>query len=264
MKEFIVFASVIAILINSAFAKTGFPKEWGVARMLTSSIYRNELSGGKRIPDTWEDMIEISWTKSGRISQSSYYIKLVNSFALVPTCPVIKKDSKIPNEYSGKRLFLISRYQIYTASANQGRCMILIDRSSAESGVVISAPYFIPEATAQLIMAQIPGFDPTQQPLAFDDDFLLANKNKFQGEYLDSTIRSIEENKQAEAKSGSLHQSNIFPKKDKDGIQKSLQKIQAAKDANPLYRNFTTWLVTGISLILGVIFWRFMIRKKTR
>ena len=264
MKEIIIFASVFSILINFAFAKSGFPKEWGVARMFTSSLYNNELLGGKRVPDTWEDMIEISWIKSGKISKSSYYIKIVNSFALVPHSPVIKKDSKIPNEHSGKRLFLISRYQIHTASSTQGRCMILIDPFNTESGKIISAPYFVPEATAQLIMAQIPDFDPTQQPLAFDDDFLLANKNKFQGEHLDSTIRAIEKNKQAEARLVSSQQSNIIHKKDKDGIQKNLQKIQAAKDANPLFRNFTTWLVTGIALILGVILWLFMIRMKNR
>jgi hypothetical protein len=264
MKQLIFFASVISILINFAFAKSGFPKEWGMARMLTSSLYNNELSGGKRIPDTWEDMVEISWTRSGKISQSAYYIKLVNSFALVPTSPVIKKDSKIPNEYSGKRLFLISRYQIYTASSTQGRCMILIDPPSAESGRIISAPYFVPEATAQLIIAQIPDFDPTEQPLAFDDDFLLANKNKFQGEHLDSTIRAIEKNKQAEARSDNPQKQDIVLKKDKDRIQKKLQKIQAEKDANPLFRNFTTWLVIGVILILGIISWRLMNRIKTR
>ncbi len=264
MKQLIVFASVISILINFAFAKSGFPKEWGVARMLTSSIYNNELLDGKRIPDTWEDLIEISWIKSGKISKSSYYIKVVNSFALVPTCPVIKKDSKIPNEYSGKRLFLISRYQIYTSSSTQGRCMILIDPPSAESGKIISAPYFVPEATAQLIIAQIPDFDPTQQPLAFDDDFLLANKNKFQGEHLGSTIGAIEKNRQAEARSTNPQQPDTIHNKDKDSIQKNLQKVQAEKDANPIFRNFTIWWMIGISLISGIIFWSFVNRIRIR
>lgn len=264
MKQSIIFVSVISILFNFAFAKSGFPKEWGVARMLTSSIYNNELLGGKRIPDTWEDLIEINWIKSGKISKSSYYIEIVNSFALVPHSPAIKKDSKMPNEYLGKRLFLISRYQIYTASSTQGRCMILIDPPSAESGKIISAPYFVPEVTAQLIMAQIPDFDPTQQPLAFDDDFLLANKNKFQGEHLDSTIQAIEKNKQAEARPTNHQQPDTIHKKNKDSIQKNLQKVQAEKGDDYILRNFATWLVIGISVISGIIFWRLMNKIKTK
>ena len=113
-------------------------------------------------------------------------------------------------------------------------------------------------------MAQIPDFDPTKQPLAFDDNFLLENKNKFQGKDLDSTILAIEKDKQAEARSANPQQPDLVQRKDKDSIQKNLQKVQAEKNAYPIFRNFTIWWMIGISLISGIIFWSFVNRIRIR
>ena len=113
-------------------------------------------------------------------------------------------------------------------------------------------------------MAQIPDFDPTKQPLAFDDNFLLENKNKFQGKDLDSTILAIEKDKQAEARSANPQQPDLVQRKDKDSIQKNLQKVQAEKNAYPIFKNFTIWWIIGISLILGIIFWSFVNSTRIR
>lgn len=257
--------AILCILISSKSiqAERKVPKELGFARLMTGLLANNVLLGGNRIPEGWSDFMLVNYMKKEAI-HSAFSLKSINSFALVPHSPVIKENKGIPTEFSGKRLFLISRYKIHTASSDQGRCVILIYPSANESDKIISAAYFIPEITAQLILNQIPGFDPTKQPLAFDDNFLLENKNKFQGNHLDSTIRAIEKDKHAEAISAIPQQSDTVHQKDKDSIQKNLQKIQAAKEDNPLLKDFMTWVVIGVSLILAIISWRFMNRMKTR
>ena len=263
MKRLKIFIFYFVISSNCSQAKSDLPKEFGYARLMTVQLSNNLLLGGNPIPEGWNEFMLVNYMKTEAIHSASNF-KVVNSFALVPHSPLIKENKEIPTEYSGKRLFLISRYKIYTASLGQGRCAILIYPSANESEKTISEAYFIPEITAQLIMAQIPDFDPTKQPLAFDDNFLLENKNKFQGKDLDSTILAIEKDKQAEARSANPQQPDVVQRKDKDSIQKNLQKVQAEKNAYPIFRNFTIWWIIGISLISGIIFWSFVNRIRIR
>lgn len=259
MKRLRIFILYFLVSSNFLQAKSDLPKEFGCARLMTVQLSNNSLLGGKSIPEGWSDFMFVNYMKT-EARPSAYIFKLINSFALVPTCPSIKKSPGIPTEYSGKRLFLISRYKIYAASSFQGRCMILINPPSAETGKIISAPYFIPEATAQLILAQIPDFDPIEQPLAFNDNFLLESKNKFQGKHLESTILAIEKYNQALAKSP--NSKTLETPREKDVVQKQLQKNQAAKDDSFILRYLPMWCTLGIALILGVTGCYFIHTKK--
>lgn len=255
MKFLKIFIFYFVISSNSSQAKSELPKEFGYVRMMTVQLSNNSLLGGNPIPEGWRDFMLVNYMKTESLHSASNF-KVVNSFALVPHSPVIKENKEIPKEYSGKRLFLISRYQVYTDSLGQGRCIILIYPSTNESDKIISAAYFIPEATAQLILAQIPDFDPTEQPLAFDDNFMLENKNKFQGKHLESTILAIEEYNQAEAKSP--NSKTLETPRDKDVVQKQLQKIQAAKDASFILKYLPMWCTLGVVLMLGITGWYFI------
>jgi hypothetical protein len=259
MKSIILILLYLLVLNNYSQAKSGRPKEFAYARLMTSMLSNNILLGGKKIPEGWSDLMQIHYMKK-EVSPSASEFKAFNSFALVPSSPVINKHKEIPAEYIGMRLFLISRYKIHTNSLAPGRCVILIYPPTQKSDEVTSNAYFIPETTAQLILAQIPDFDPTAQPLAFDDDFLVANQKKFQGEDLGSTIREIEKARVGK-NPGEIANTEISHEVSRDLIQKKLQKKEAEWQGNIFLRNLTPWSVTGFLTIGCVIFWYFRHRK---
>jgi hypothetical protein len=253
MKKIISLILYFFILSNCLQAKNDRPKEYAYARLMTVLFSNNRLMGGKEIPEGWSDYIQISYMKKEATPSASYF-KAVNSFAIVPNAPLIKKQKEISTEYSGARLFLISRYKIHTDSLGPGRCVILLYPSSEKIDKVTSAAYFIPETTAQLILAQIPDFDPTAQPLAFDDDFLVANQKRFQGEDLDSTILEIEKSRAAK-KPSEIVKTGLNQQIDRDLIQKRIQRKEAERQNKIFLRNLTPWSVTGFITLVCAIVW---------
>lgn len=257
--NYLSFILLLSLNSNECLQTKGRPKEFAYARLMTGMLSNNILLGGKGIPEGWHDFMQINYMKKEATPSASEF-KAINSFALVPSSPVIKKQKEIPAEYIGMRLFLISRYKIHTKSLDPGRCVILIYPPTQESEKTVSNAYFIPETTAQLILAQMPDFNPVAQPLAFDDDFLVANQKKFQGEDLDSTILEIEKSR-AGKKTVEIANTGISLEVSRDLIQKKLQKKQAEWQGNIFLRNLTPWSVAGFVTIGCAIFWYFRHRK---
>jgi hypothetical protein len=253
MKHIILILLYFLISNNGSQATSDLPRELGAARLMTGLLSNNVLLGGKEIPEGWGELMQIDYMKREATPSASYF-KAINSFALVPHAPLVKKQKEISTEYSGARLFLISRYKIYTNARAPGRCVILIFPSVDKFEKNTIAAYFIPETTAQLILAQIPDFDPTAQPLAFDDDFLVANQKRFQGEDLDSTILEIEKSRAAKKPSG-IVKTGLNQEIDRDLIQKKIQRKQAEWQNNIFLRNLTPWSVTGFITLVCAIVW---------
>lgn len=123
----------------------------------------------KGIPEKWDDLVLVEKMKGGMVKHQLEMAQAINSFALVPDSPMISASPGISRDYSGHRLFLISRVENFTKSSGSGRCAILIKPEEPDSTPIRIFSYFIPEETARLILKTIPDFDPAEQPLAFED-----------------------------------------------------------------------------------------------
>lgn len=207
--------SLIALLVFGISALAD-EESRGIAQMnvcgsLERSLIDNYLIAKKRLPKSWDDFEEIALSKKGSLQLDAFRIKTINSFALVPGCPVIQTQPGIPSDYRGRRLFLISRQEVVTKSSQRGRCAILIEPEGIDSNPSRTYSYFISEEAAQLILKQISRFDPEKQPLAFDEQFILRNKNRIKGNALDQTIKRLERSRpsvHSEADSASISTSS--------------------------------------------------------
>jgi hypothetical protein len=126
------------------------------------------------------------------MKRDAYLIKSANSFALVPGAPSIREQQGISRSYYGNRLFLISREETSIRTGARGRCVILIRPEGLNSKPLQTFSYFVPEVEAQLILKQIPGFDPKKQPIAFNNLFIYQNRSTIKGDQLSGLISKLE------------------------------------------------------------------------
>ena len=145
----------------------------------------------EELATSWDDFIQIQMIKNGSSAKDGFTIKTLNSFALVPGSPVIENRPGIPREFVGYRVFLTSREET-TLRKERGRCMIFVKLSGTPDGRTRILSPFVPEERAQHILNQFPDFDPTKQPVAFDDVFIYKNRKAIKGDALDGLIRRLE------------------------------------------------------------------------
>jgi hypothetical protein len=186
MKSLILIVFVTLLSSKYSYSNSSLQTaEMGVCKELEASLVIQFIVSGKDLPMTWDEFEEIGLIKKNSLERQSFKIKSINSFSLVPNTPLIRDQLGISHQYSGLRLFLISRRGIATKSSGVGRCAILIGPNGAGSEALRTYSYFIPEETSKLILDQINGFDPLKQPLAFDDKFISENRNTIKGNWLE-------------------------------------------------------------------------------
>ena len=141
-------------------------------RALEQEIGYTFLDEKKELPSSLEEFEGMRAVAGiGTKQLNPYGIKAINSFVVVPGAPEIKNAPGIPDKLVGKRLYIISRFPTHDrspADADQsdllsgGRRAILISDHDSR----LDIPW-IPEPTAQLLIAQIKGFVPQEQTPAF-------------------------------------------------------------------------------------------------
>jgi hypothetical protein len=155
---------------------------------IESNLLYQFVNVRKDLPVSWDEFQTISMTKSGLLQYQTFRAKTINSFALVPGAPIIQPQPGISREYSGHRLFLISRDETFTKTPVSGRYAILIKPEELDSKPVQTYSHFIHEETAQIILKQIKGFDPQRQPLAFENFDQLERNKKSQQDQLNQQV----------------------------------------------------------------------------
>lgn len=230
--------------LNADMIKTA---EAGVVYNLGMELEVQIDSLGKELPKSWDDFETIGMMKNGLLKHQLFQAKTINSFALVPTAPIIEAQPGISQEYQGHRLFLISKKENFTTNKGSGRYAILIKPQELDSQPMRIFADFIPEGTAKLILNKIPDFDPARQPLAFED------------------LSPFEREKQQ-------FQENIRPSKDSLSLEDANQPLERnqqrelglpdsdssneAKDTKENHPHFG-WIVAGsfLILILAIMSW---------
>lgn len=229
---------VISMLIVLGFtvlsnANSTSSAELVICREIESNLLNQFIDEHKNLPVSWAEFEGISMTKRGLLQYQSFRAKTINSLALVPGAPIIKSQLGIPREYSGWRLFLISRDKNFTKTSGDGRYAILIKPEELDSKSMRTYSYFIPEETAQIILKQINGFDPQKQPLAFENiDQLEQNKKSRQ----DQSTQEIRKHLRQKGELGP--DDEILPQHHKS-----------------MWWNNGLWIAAGISLFVFLI-WR--------
>lgn len=162
---------VLLVSLISSFSEGSTKSISGIriCNSLVGELYVFRESGKKDLPKSWDAFESIRLMKSGSLKHQLSRAKIINSLSLVPGSPIIDADPRIPREYRGLRLFLISREGSFIDSSGSGRCAILIKPEELDSKPLVIYSDFITEDTAKLILSKIPNFDPAHQPLAFKD-----------------------------------------------------------------------------------------------
>lgn len=168
MKKSLTIAILASCLPSLVMASGGISAEFGVCRELEIAL-GFQMDEEKKLPASWDDFEKVRVMKKGTIKHQLFTAKAINSFALVPGAPVIEHQAGIPHEYPGYRLVFISREAGKSKSSGIGRCALLADPEGQNSKQFKVYAVFFPENLAQIILKQIDGFDPSKQPLAFED-----------------------------------------------------------------------------------------------
>lgn len=165
------FFFLILVILKSNILTAGGRRsaEFGVCNDMAMSLDFRLNHENKELPNTWDDFEMIRVMKKGTMKHQLFSAKTINSFALVPGAPEIKPQTGIPYEYPGYRLVFISREGGRSKSSGIGRYALLADPGGKNSKQFPVYSVFFPENLAQIIIKQIDGFNPKNQPLAFDD-----------------------------------------------------------------------------------------------
>ena len=173
--------------LNCEATSKGYPKMDG-AYFIEGSL-RGKLSN-QPLPSSWDEIEPIAEIRKMDPRGSLYTMRTINSFSLVPGAPVIIKEPGISREHYGKRLFLISREEEPVQFNSPGRCVVLVDPKSIDATALRTYSYFIPEASAQLILGQIEGFDPKKTPVAFENLPAIEKRLKSENKELDDIAKT--------------------------------------------------------------------------
>jgi hypothetical protein len=194
---------------------------------------------GKGIPESWDELMTIERMKAGMVKHRLNIAKAINTFALVPGAPVIGSRNGISRDYSGHRLFLISRNEIVAESLGSGRCAILVKPLELDDRPVRVISCFVPEETAKIILEGMPEFDPAKQPLAFDDLTLFEGGGR----------RRLDQSSASESPSA--------------GVMKNSQRSWFV--TSPKNWSSRNVIVTAVVLLLifGILWWRLTKSRKS-
>lgn len=156
-----------------AFASEDVPERFVWFRQLAMSLGDDLASGHGEPPKNFSEigiLHEMLKNPTGRFKIKSE----INSLCLVPNAPVIEANfsGELQRNYHGARLFAISRNVNHDLSTEEndsapligGRYAILI-----ESGGESAWCTWIRENNVQIILSGIPGFDPSVQPLIYEN-----------------------------------------------------------------------------------------------
>lgn len=197
-------------------------------RQLELCIYDDFIDRGEDLPGSFESIASLRKI----LEAHPKMIQNLNEFTIVPEAPNIQPAQGLAHEFSGNRLFAISRTSDLQAR-KVGR-FVLFATSNGSSVF----PYWIPEPQFQIILKQLKGFDPAKQPLAFQD---LA-----QGD-AEKAPRQKSSNLNEDSVKGDRHPLSPAESSDKRTSKKP-------SDSQPL------WIVAGIIFLISVIgYW---IRKR--
>lgn len=163
----------VLMLAGAVCGRSTTSGEMSVCNSISMEIEWDFLDLGKEIPTSWGELQGVKMLREGSLNQSVKGLSIYNKFAIVPEAPEIRDTSGIPKEYVGMHLFLIQRQTeppgIYTYA---GRAAILIGPKTADPKDRRIMATFLQEKVAQIMISQIEGFDPKNQPLAFDREFI--------------------------------------------------------------------------------------------
>lgn len=190
MKKLVITMLIVLGCTVLSNANSTISAELVICREIELSLKYQFINDHKDLPVSWAEFEGIRMTKAGLLQYESFRAKTINSFAIVPGAPIIQSQLGIPREYSGWRLFLISRDENPTKTSGSGRYAILIKPEELDSKSVRTYSYFIPEETAQIILKQIKGFDPRKQPLAFENIDQLERDKKARQDQLTQEVKT--------------------------------------------------------------------------
>ena len=217
-------------------------EETNVIRQITMCVYDDFTSASKGLPSTFDSIPSLrEW-----VDRDKSIVSFINRLAVVPGSPTIRPERGISNSLTNCQLFAISRNNSFDKVLSSegddkesgGRHSILINEGDIHA-------IWIPENQAQLILNQIKDFDPTKQPLAFQD----YSSGKGQG----PPDRNVRDSSQAIPSDGKA-----------SATAPSLPKVVASAAESMLTQNVTSWLAGLLGLLvilLGFLGWRYF-RKK--
>lgn len=202
------------------------------------------LSQGKKLPVSWDEIQAIQEMKQNHSSYPAGEFRLFNSLALVPGSPIIKQEAGISQNHSNRKLFAVSRISNFDYAekdhvqnaADAGRFVMLVSSDNSEI-----APSWIHESEIQLILKQLNGFEPANEPLAFDQVEEYEREQKTRQELLDKDIRDSRKPR--------------FSKSDGDSIP------AVASGGEP--ENHRELWILGAILVCAFLLW-FVVNKRSR
>ena len=168
------------------------------------------------LPKTWQEILFVRRIFDNPESGNLDTMRWTNALAIVPGAPVVKPTEGIKRLRAGMRLFAISRERTQlsdpvTKEASTGRCAIFVD----PDGTIITSNW-VTEVEAQLILKQIPDFDPVVQPVAFD------NLEQLEFEEKERDSKAVELFKKHDRKVQIQTDNNVFAHGDESKGGKSL------------------------------------------
>ncbi len=176
----------VVALHSPACGKATSSAEMLVCNEISLQIQADFINLGNAIPSSWGDLPGVKMIKEGRLNVSAQALRTYNKFAIVPEAPEIQAASGISREYVGMHLFLIQRDpeppRIYSYT---GRAAILIGPKAGAAKERQVMVIFLKETVAEALISQIGGFNPKDQPLAFEENFIskvVNHKKKLENE----------------------------------------------------------------------------------
>lgn len=241
MMKFIRFIGYIFLLVGSAYGKSTISSDMSLCYSIAMEIEMDFLDQGKKLPSSLSELQGIKRIRDGSLKMSVRALNIYNKFVIVPEAPIIKESSDIPKEYVGMHLFLIQRDPepagIYSYI---GRVAILIGPETVDPKVRRIMGIFLKEKVAGAMISQIEGFDPKDQPLAFEKELIsevVGRKNQIQREMRKS----------------------VFPEratKERNGSVREPEETGTWAVGMLTTNRVVLFLVAIISLVLGSLFWR--------
>jgi hypothetical protein len=171
--KFLKIALLGVVLEGDASCKTRLSSEMVLCHNIASEIKIDFIDQGLEFPASWEELRSVRMIREGSLEKSINRINIYNKFAIVPGCPELPLTPQIPKELIGMRLFLIQRNTETDIYSYAGRAAILIGPETEEPVNRIIKGVYLKEEVALSAISQAKGFDPMDQPPAFEDEFIV-------------------------------------------------------------------------------------------
>ena len=166
---------VIFIFFSSAcMANTSISEDLGRLRRFSYELFLalSKSNGDELLPSSWGDVDLLSGMEYDSPDSVWKTVQMVNAFVLLPGAPVIPRELIVEREYSGCRVFAISRFEIIDKVYGRGRYAIVTNRLKENQSIESLYPIFVTEASAQTLIGMLQGFDLESAPRPFKRDDL--------------------------------------------------------------------------------------------